>query len=43
MLRVVQSDKLSFKRQGMDLLVMPCLFHATCSLWAAVAKTCPIL
>ena len=42
MLRAVQSDNLSFKRQGMDLLVMPCLFHATCSLWtslAGIAKT----
>ena len=28
MLRAVQSDNLSFKRQGIDLLVMPCLFHA---------------
>ena len=42
MLRAVQSDNLSFKRQGIDLLVMPCLFHATCSLWtslAGIAKT----
>ena len=33
---------MSFKRQGIDLLVMPCLFHATCSLWtslAGIAKT----
>jgi len=43
MLRVVQSDKLSFKRQDIDLLVMPCLFHATCSLWTSLAGTVKIL
>ena len=31
----VQSDNLSFKRQGIDLLVMPCLLNDKLSLWAA--------
>ena len=35
MLRVVQSDKLSFKRQGIDLLVIPCLLNDKLSLWVA--------
>ena len=30
-----QSDNLSFKRQGIDLLVMPCLLNDKLSLWAA--------